>query len=74
MPYLVAEELCNALHCKMRFNKEYIVGVMRTLGNDMARLNQQLRGGWFSARVKVRGNEEVQMLTTREGRRVSNIL
>lgn len=69
-----AEELRNAQRCEMRFNEDHTIGLMRALGNDMARLNQQLRGGWFSARVKVRGNEEVQMLTTSEGRRVSNIL
>ena len=69
-----AEELRNAQRCEMRFNEDHTIGLMRALGNDMARLNQQLRGGWFSARVKVRGNEEVQMLTTREGRWVSNIL
>jgi hypothetical protein len=69
-----AEELRNAQRCEMRFNEDLTIGLMRGLGNDMARLNQNLKGGWFSARVKVRGNKEVHMLTTKEGRRVSNIL
>jgi hypothetical protein len=58
----------------MRFNEDYIVGYMRALDHNIVHLNENLKGGWFSAKVQVRRNKEVHMLTTKEGRRVSNIL
>ena len=66
-----ANELMAAVNCEDRFNDVLISDTMGALANAISRVDDRLEGAWFSARVRVPGGE-AQMLTTSEGRHVSN--
>ena len=66
-----ASELTAAVNCEKRFDAVLIDNTITTLANDIKKVNKDLEGAWFSARVMVPGGA-AQMLTTEECRRVSN--
>ena len=68
-----ASVLIDAINCENRFNEVLIVNTMGTLADVIRDVDGRLEGAWFSARVRVPG-VGVQMLTTPEERRVSNLL
>ena len=67
-----ASELTAAVNCENQFDDWLIDRTMSMLANVITDLNEDLEGAWFSARVRVRGNGETQMLTDAECRQVSN--
>jgi hypothetical protein len=66
-----ASELTAAVNCEKRFDDKLIDDTMSTLAEVIKHANDDLKGSWFSAQVKV-PEGRAQLLTTPDGRRVSN--
>jgi hypothetical protein len=66
-----ASELTAAVNCEKRFDARLIDDTISTLADDIKDVNEDLKGSWFSAQVRVPGVATL-MLTTPECRQVSN--
>ena len=66
-----ASELTAAVNCEKRFDDKLIDDTMSTLAEVIKHANDDLKGSWFSAQVRVPGVATL-MLTTPECRQVSN--
>ena len=71
-----AQTLEAAVNCEQRFNPKYIRDTIITLTEFIKTQAKDLDGAWFSALVRVEGNDAIpigttQMLTDAECRKVS---